>query len=113
MPGNKAVYDRAMEQSRAAGRQKRWDDALKNALRAVQEFPGDSDARTEQAVALFHLAQYDEALQVLNDLRASDTNNPFFLEYIAKTYEGLNDIDAAIETYRTLAGIHQGLVRQW
>lgn len=107
MPGNKAIYDRAMEQSRAAGRQKRWDDALKNALRAVQEFPSDSDARTEQAVALFNLNRYDEALNVLNELRANDPDNPFFLEYIALTYEGLNNVDAAIKTYRLLESIHQ------
>ncbi len=107
MPGNKAIYDRAMDQSRQAARQKRWDDALKNALRAVQEFPGDNDARTEQAVALFNLQNYDQALQVLNGLRDEDPNNPFFLEYLALTYEGQHDTDAAIQTYRLLVQIHE------
>ena len=31
MPGNRALYDRAMEQSREAARQKNWDEALKQA----------------------------------------------------------------------------------
>ena len=54
MPGNRALYDRAMEQSREFARQKNWEDALKQAVRALQEFPQDADARSSAAVALFN-----------------------------------------------------------
>ena len=50
MAGNRAIYDRAMEQGREASRQARWDDALKSAVRALQEFPQELEARTLAAV---------------------------------------------------------------
>ena len=53
MPGNRALYDRAMEQTREAARQKNWEEALKQAVRALQEFPQDADARSSVAVAVY------------------------------------------------------------
>ncbi|KPV43661.1 hypothetical protein SE17_44295, partial [Kouleothrix aurantiaca] len=75
MPGNRALFDRAMEQSREAARQKQWDEALKQAARALQEFPTDLDARSSIAVALFNTGKYPQALQILEELRAADTTN--------------------------------------
>ena len=46
MAGNRALYDRAIEQTREAARQKNWEEALKQAVRALQEFPSDGDARS-------------------------------------------------------------------
>jgi len=34
MAGNRAIFDRAMEQSREAARQGQWDEALRAAVRA-------------------------------------------------------------------------------
>ena len=85
MPGNRALYDRSMEQSREAARQQNWDEALKQAVRALQEFPQDADARSSAAVALFNTGKYPQALQILEELRGTDQNNPFFLEYLAWT----------------------------
>lgn len=107
MPGNRAIFDRAMEQNREAARQSRWEDALKGVTRALQEFPQDNDARTAAAVALFHTNRLDPALQVLRELHQRDPNNPFFLEYIARTQEHLGNIEAAVGTYRTLADLHE------
>ena len=67
MPGNRALYDRSMEQSREAARQQNWDEALKQAVRALQEFPQDSDARSSAAVALFNTGKFPQAReQVVN-----------------------------------------------
>ncbi len=107
MAGNRAIYDRAMEQNRELAQQGRWDDALKGAVRALQEFPQDVDARTSAAIALFHTGKLDKALKILKELHAADTNNPYFLEYIAKTYEGQGNIEAAVATYQQLAEVHQ------
>ena len=38
-----------MEQGREATRTSQWDEALKNAVRALQEFPQDGEARTAAA----------------------------------------------------------------
>lgn len=107
MPGNRALFDRAMEQSREAARQKNWDEALKQAARALQEFPHDVDARSSVVVALFNTGKYAQALQLLEELRAADANNPFFLEYLARTHERMNNVPAAVTTYTQLAELQQ------
>ncbi|HWQ12871.1 MAG TPA: tetratricopeptide repeat protein [Roseiflexaceae bacterium] len=108
MPGNRALFDRAMEQSREAARQKNWDEALKQAVRALQEFPQDPDARSSVAVALFNTGKYPQALQILEELRRADQNNPFFLEYLARTYERMGNAPAAVEAFVQLADLQQG-----
>lgn len=107
MPGNRAIYDRAMEQSREAARVKQWDEALKGAARALQEFPQDVTARTAVAVALLQTGKLARALQLLQELHHADPENPFFLDYIARAHEGQGDINAAIATYETLVTLHQ------
>jgi tetratricopeptide (TPR) repeat protein len=107
MPGNRALYDRAMEQSREAARQKNWDEALKQAVRALQEFPQDADGRSSAAVALFNTGKYPQALQILEELRGSDQNNPFFLEYLARTHERMGSTAAAVAIYTQLADLQQ------
>jgi tetratricopeptide (TPR) repeat protein len=107
MAGNRALYDRAMEQSREAARQKNWDEALKQAVRALQEFPQDADARSSVAVALFNTGKYPQALQILEELRGSDQNNPFFLEYLARTHERMGSTAAAVAAYTQLADLQQ------
>jgi|HigsolmetaAR201D_1030396.scaffolds.fasta_scaffold04494_2 tetratricopeptide (TPR) repeat protein len=105
MPGNRALYDRAMEQSRDAARQKNWEEALKQAVRALQEFPQDADARSSAAVALFNTSKFPQALQIFEELRASDPNNPFFLEYIARTHEQMDSVTQAVAAYTQLADL--------
>ncbi|MFO7171132.1 MAG: tetratricopeptide repeat protein, partial [Chloroflexota bacterium] len=107
MPGNRALFDRAMEQSREAARQKNWDEALKQAVRALQEFPQDADARSSAAVALFNTGKYAQALQIFEELRRADQDNPFFLEYLARTHERLGDTAAAVAAYIQLADLQQ------
>lgn len=107
MPGNRAIYDRAMEQSREAARQKLWDEALKQAVRALQEFSGDADARSSAAVALFNTGKYAQALQLFEDLRRNDSQNPFYLEYLAQGQERLGNTPAAIAHYGQLADLQQ------
>jgi tetratricopeptide (TPR) repeat protein len=108
MAGNRALYDRAMEQSREAARQKNWEEALKQAVRALQEFPQDADARSSAAVALFNTGKYPQALQILEELRGTDQNNPFFLEYLARTHERMGSTPAAVAAYTQLADLQQG-----
>ncbi|MGQ9549100.1 MAG: tetratricopeptide repeat protein [Roseiflexus sp.] len=105
MPGNRALFDRAMEQSREAARLKNWDEALKQAVRALQEFPQDPDARSAAAVALFNTAKYAQALQMFDELRRADAGNPFYLEYLARTHERLGDLTAATAAYVQLADL--------
>src|SRR5262245_49296166 len=107
MPGNRALYDRAMEQSRESARQKNWEEALKQAVRALQEFPQDADARSSAAVALFNTGKFPQALQILEELRSSDSNNPFFLEYLARTHEQMGSATQAVAIYTQLADLQQ------
>lgn len=106
MPGNHAIFDRALEQSREAARQSRWDDALKTAVRALQEFPQDVDARVAAASALVNTGRYGQALQILEELRAADPDNVLYLGYIARCQAEQGDA-AAVETYRYLIDLHR------
>ncbi|MEI7769602.1 MAG: tetratricopeptide repeat protein [Chloroflexales bacterium] len=106
MAGNRAIFERAMEQSRESARAGRWEDSLKSAIRALQEFPQDTDARIAAAVALFNTGKLDHALQIFNDLRAADQNNPFYLGYIAQCTSRQGNTGAAVKSYRSLADLH-------
>jgi len=105
MAGNRALYDRAMEQSREAARQKNWEEALKQAVRALQEFLSDADARSSVAVALFNTGKYPQALQIFEELRGNDPNNPFALEYLARIHERMGTTAAAVAAYTQLADL--------
>jgi len=106
MAGNRAIFDRAMEQSAEAARDGRWDESLKAVVRALQEFPQDVDARTAAAVALFNTGKLDRALQVFEELRAADSKNPFFVGYIARAHSRQGNSNAAVESFRALADLH-------
>jgi tetratricopeptide (TPR) repeat protein len=107
MSGNRAIFDRAMEQSREAARQSRWDDALKNAIRAAQEFPKDPDARTAVAVALLNTGKIDKAQPLFEELRNGDPENIFYLGYLVQCHERSGNRAQAIATLATIAEVHQ------
>lgn len=96
MAGNRAIFERALEQSRIAAQREDWVTALKEALRAVQEFQNDLDARSSLAVALYHNAKYGQAIQLLVDLRKRRGDDPYTLAYLARAYEGNGDLDQAV-----------------
>jgi predicted Zn-dependent protease len=106
MPGNRAIYDRAMDQSREASQQARWDDALKSAVRALNEFPQDVEARILAAVALFNTGKSSQSLQIFEELRAAEPNNPFYHEYIARNHERAGNTRAAVQSYIDMAALH-------
>jgi tetratricopeptide (TPR) repeat protein len=103
MAGNRAIFERALEQGRAAAQREDWATALKEVLRAVQEIPNDLDARSQLAVALYHNAKYAQAIQLLEDLRKRRGDDPFTLAYLARSYEGNEDLDKAGKILVTLA----------
>lgn len=106
MPENRAVFDRAMEQFREAARQARWEEALKLAIRALQEFSQDTDARMSAAVALFHNSRFPESLHLFEQLRTADANNPLFPEYIARIQEQQGNIPAAADAQQVLTELY-------
>ncbi len=106
MAGNRSIFDRAMEQCRDAAAQERWEDSLRAAVRALQEFPQDIEARTAAAVALFQTGRLDKATQAFRDLHATDPSNAFYLSYLARCYRQQGDVSTAVDIYRQLADLH-------
>jgi len=102
MPGNRAIFERALEQGRIAAQREDWPTALKEVLRAVQEFPNDLDARSTLAVALYHNEKYAQAIQLLEDLRKRRGADSFTLAYLARAYEGNAALDKAVEVLVTI-----------
>lgn len=103
MPGNRALFDRAMEGNRHAVERVDWPHALKEAVRAVQEFPTDLDARSALAVALYHSGKYAQAAQLLQDLCKRRGDDPLTLGYLARAYEGNSQLEEAVATFGVLA----------
>lgn len=103
MAGNRAIFERAIEQGRAAAQREDWPTALKEALRAVQEFSNDLDARVDLAVALYHNAKYAQAIQLLVELRKRRGDDSYTLAYLARAYEGNNELDNAVAVLIALA----------
>ncbi len=103
MAGNRAIFERALEQGRSAAQREDWATALKELLRAMQEFPNDLDARSQLAVALYHNAKYTQAVQLLEDLRKRRGQDPFTLAYLARSYEGAQEPDKAVAILLVLA----------
>ena len=102
MPGNRAIFDRALEDNRIAGERGAWPEALRAAIRAAQEFPDDPDARIAVAVGFYHTQKYTEAAQLLEDLRKRRGSDPFTLSYLARAYEGAQIADKAVEVLAEL-----------
>lgn len=103
MAGNRAIFERAVEQGRDAAQREDWPTALKEFYRAVQEFPNDLDARSQLAVALYNTGKYQQAIQILTDLRKRRGDDPFTLAYLARAYEGNQELQAAVEIMIVLA----------
>jgi tetratricopeptide (TPR) repeat protein len=96
MAGNRAIFERAMEQGRAAAQREDWSTALKEMLRAVQEIPNDLEARTSLAVALYHNEKYPQSIQLLEELRKRRGDDPYTLAYLARAYEGNQNLAQAV-----------------
>jgi tetratricopeptide (TPR) repeat protein len=106
MPGNRAIFERALDQSRESARAGSWDEALRAAVTALQEFPSDPDARIAAGVALLNTGKLDRALQIFDELRAADPHNAFHLGYIAQIHARQANSAAAIASYQALADLH-------
>ena len=103
MAGNQVIFDRAMEQYQTASRTNDWTKALTESARAMQEFPSNEQARIAVATSLFYNKRYDQALQLWQDLKKRDPDNPINTEFIAKIYRAQGDLDQAIGLYLELA----------
>ncbi len=101
--GNQAIFDRAMEQHQQAARQGDWGTALKEGVRAMQEFPQHEQARLAVATALFHNNKLPQALQLFRELYQADSDNLVLLEYIARIQRKQDQLDEAIPLYMQIA----------
>ncbi len=96
------VFNEAMEASRAAAERGDWGTALDEAETAIAARPDDADARSELAVALYHNGQYARAIKVLEDLHTKFPDELVTLAYLARAYEGDNQLNNAAATLITL-----------
>ncbi|MBA3947359.1 MAG: tetratricopeptide repeat protein [Herpetosiphonaceae bacterium] len=95
MPGNRPIFDRAIEGYRHAAQLEDWPQAFRDAVRAVQEFPSDVEARSYLAISLYHTGRYPQAAQLLEELRQRRGDDPLTLAYLARAYEGNQQFERA------------------
>ncbi len=75
---------------------KEYEDAKRYLIKAVEQNP---DIETQNALAhcYYELGDYQQALNIFNNILAKYPENISVLMNIAKCYEGLNDNDSALE----------------
>ena len=101
--GNQENFTQAMEQNQQAVNRGDWGRALKEAVRAMQEFPERKEARIAMAMALFHNQKLPQALQLLQELSTIEPGNPTVMEYLARTQHRQGDTETAMELFMQLS----------
>ena len=106
MPGNQKDFEKAMNDGHSAAWDQDWEQAANHYRLALEEFPDNANALTNQGLALFELQNFDEALKLYR--RAADLNpeDPLPQEKMARIYERQGRLKEAIRTGMQAAELH-------
>jgi tetratricopeptide (TPR) repeat protein len=108
MPGNRAIYDQAMNMGHSAAWDQEWDRAIAAYGRAIQEFPEDSAAHNSLGLALLQARRLEDALKVYTRARQLAPDDPIPLEKSADVLERLGRLKEAAQQYVNVAEVYLG-----
>ncbi len=99
MPGNRKVFEQAIQAGANAAWEQNWSAALTAYQRALAEFPRDVGALADLGLAHFRVGQFEAALDTYQ--RASDLSpdDPALLEHLGETHEQLGQERKASQAY--------------
>lgn len=106
MPGNRAIYDQAMNMGHSAAWDQQWDKAIAAYGRAVQEFPEDPAAHNSLGLALLQARRLEDALKVYIRAHQLAQDDPIPLEKSADVLERLGRMKEAAQQYINVADIY-------
>ena len=103
MPGNREVYERAMNEGAQAAWDQDWDRAINAYGRAVVEFPNDPTAHTSLGLVLLEANRLEHALQVYTRAHQLAPDDPTPLARSADVLERMGRTEEAAQNYVKVA----------
>jgi tetratricopeptide (TPR) repeat protein len=106
MPGNRQIYEQAMQMGHSAAWDQEWDKAIASYGRAVQELPEDPAAHNSLGLALLNARRLEDALKVYTRAHQLAPDDPIPLEKSADVLERLGRLKEAAQQYVNVAEIY-------
>ncbi len=106
MPGNRDVYDNAMNAGHNAAWDKEWQMAVAAYSQAIKEFPDDYEAHIHFGLALLEVGRLDDALKVYNRAHQISPNDAIPLEKSADILEKMGRLKDAAQQYVNVADVY-------
>ncbi len=106
MPGNRELYEQAMNAGHNAAWDEEWVVAITNYGRAIQEFPDDLEAHLALGFGLLEAGRLDDALKVYSRAHQILPEDPIPLEKSADTLERLGRLKEAAQQYVIVAEMY-------
>jgi tetratricopeptide (TPR) repeat protein len=106
MPGNRELYEQAMNVGHNAAWDQEWVTAITNYGRAIQEFPDDLEAHLALGFGLLEAGRLEDALKVYSRAHQIVPEDPIPLEKSADTLERLGRLKEAAQQYIVVADIY-------
>ena len=106
MPGNRQIYEQAMNMGNNAAWDQEWDKAIAAYGRAVQEFPEDPVAHNSLGLALLQARRLEDALKVYTRAHQLAQDDPIPLEKSADVLERLGRLKEAAQQYINVAEVY-------
>ena len=106
MPGNRQIYEQAMNMGHAAAWDHEWDKAIAAYGRAVKEMPDDPAAHNSLGLALLQARRLEDALKVYMRAHQLAPDDPVPLERSADILERLGRLKEAAQQYINVADLY-------
>ena len=106
MPGNREIYEQAMNAGHNAAWDQEWVVAISNYGRAIQEFPDDLEAHLALGFGLLEAGRLDDALKVYTRAHQIVPDDPIPLEKSADTLERLGRLKEAAQQYIIVSDVY-------
>ncbi len=97
MPKREDVFQKAMNEGHSAAWDQDWKKAAAAYRKALQEFPDQPKALNSLGLALYQLAEFEEALSIYQRVTQISPDDPVPLEKLALISERVGDLNAAVE----------------
>lgn len=107
MSSNKNVFQDALRKASNAAWDRRWDTAIKEYRRALNEFPDDSSTHSGLALALQESNKLEEALNEYKTLAKMQADDPVPVARAAILLEKMNRKPDAVSAYLQLADMYR------
>ncbi len=106
MPGREDVFQKAMNEGHSAAWDQEWDKAAAAYRKALQEFPDQPKALNSLGLALYQLANYEEALRIYQHVASLSPQDPLPVEKVAQLSERLGDLPNAVDSAMRAAELY-------